>query len=109
MHSLLSKVQDDHQKEVGDLKASLGKVGKKIFDKLTSSKPNYVKRNFNKYNQRSFHKTSNGKRVRSVWVPKELVASNNISAIATWIPKGTKIVGANPYGPKKIWVPKVKN
>ncbi|KAK8609284.1 hypothetical protein V6N13_061733 [Hibiscus sabdariffa] len=108
LHSLLSKVQDDHLKEVGDLKTTLSKVGKNKFEKPSSSKPNYAKRNFNGYKQRSFHKTSKGKRIRSVWVPKELITSNNIGAIASWIPKGTKILGANTHGPKMIWVPKVK-
>ncbi|KAK8613021.1 hypothetical protein V6N13_104344 [Hibiscus sabdariffa] len=83
-----------------DLKASLSKVGKNNFVKPNSSKPNYVKRNFKDYKQRSFHKTFKGKRIRSVWVPKELTTSKNISAIATWIPKGTKVLGANNHGPK---------
>ncbi|KAK8505720.1 hypothetical protein V6N12_024703 [Hibiscus sabdariffa] len=65
LHSLLSKVQDDHLKEVGDLKTTLSKVGKNKFEKPSSSKPNYAKRNFNGYKQRSFHKTSKGKRIRS--------------------------------------------
>ncbi|KAK8601870.1 hypothetical protein V6N12_051694 [Hibiscus sabdariffa] len=90
LHSLLSKVQDDHLKEVDDLKASLSKVGKSNLQNPSSFKPNYVKRIFNGYKQKSFHKTSKGKRIRSVWVPKELITSNNISTIATWIPKGTK-------------------
>ncbi|KAK8578906.1 hypothetical protein V6N13_142163 [Hibiscus sabdariffa] len=76
LHSLLSKVQDDHLKEVGDLKTSLSKVGKNKFEKPSSSKPNYAKRKFNGYKQRSFHKTCKGKRIRSVWVPKELITSN---------------------------------
>ncbi|KAL4303611.1 hypothetical protein GQ457_10G011060 [Hibiscus cannabinus] len=89
-HNLLSKVQDDHLKEVGYLKDSLSKVGNNNFQNPSSSKPNYVKRTFNGYKQRNFHKTSKGKRIRSLWVPKEVITSNNISAIATWIPKGTK-------------------
>ncbi|KAK8608158.1 hypothetical protein V6N13_023589 [Hibiscus sabdariffa] len=108
LHNLLSKVQDDHLKEVGDLKASLSKVGKNNFQNPSSSKPNYVKRTFNGYKQRNSHKVFKGKRIRSVWVPKELITSNNTRAIATWIPKGTKILGANTHGPKMIWVPKVK-
>ncbi|KAK8545874.1 hypothetical protein V6N13_067132 [Hibiscus sabdariffa] len=108
LHNLLSKVQDDHLKEVGDLKTSLSKVGKNNFQNPSSSKPNYVKRTFSGYKQRNSHKVFKGKRIRSVWVPKELITSNNISAIATWIPKGTKILGANTHGPKMIWVPKVK-
>ncbi|KAK8983114.1 hypothetical protein V6N11_057870 [Hibiscus sabdariffa] len=108
LHNLLSKFQDDHLKEVGDLKASLSKVGKNNFQNPSSSKPNYVKRPFNGYKQRNSHKVFKGKRIRSVWVPKELITSNNTSAIATWIPKGTKILGANTHGPKMIWVPKVK-
>ncbi|KAK8570542.1 hypothetical protein V6N13_032159 [Hibiscus sabdariffa] len=39
LHSLLSKVQDDHQKKVVDLKDSLNKVGKIKFEKPSSSKP----------------------------------------------------------------------
>ncbi|KAK9018959.1 hypothetical protein V6N11_034002 [Hibiscus sabdariffa] len=66
LHSLLSKVQDDHLKEVGDLKDSLSKVGKNNFEKPSSSKPNYVKRNFNDYKQRGFQRSSKGKRIRSV-------------------------------------------
>ncbi|KAK8998878.1 hypothetical protein V6N11_070059 [Hibiscus sabdariffa] len=108
LHNLLSKVQDDHLKEVGDLKVSLSKVGKNNFQNPSSSKPNYVKRTFSGYKQRNSHKVFKGKRIRSVWVPKELITSNNISAIATWIPKGTKMLGANTHGPKMIWVPKVK-
>ncbi|KAK8621924.1 hypothetical protein V6N13_097552 [Hibiscus sabdariffa] len=108
LHNLLSKVQDDHLKEVGGLKASLSKVGKNNFQNPSSSKTNYVKRTFNGYKQRNSHKVFKGKRIRSMWVPKELITSNNISAIATWIPKGTKIFGANTHGPKMIWVPKVK-
>ncbi|KAK8631508.1 hypothetical protein V6N13_028293 [Hibiscus sabdariffa] len=102
LHGLLSKVQEDHQKEVGDLKASLNKVGKTSFEKVSASRSNHVRRNFNDYKQSGFQKTSKGKRVRSVWVPKDLITSNNINAIASWIPKGTKIWGANTYGPKRI-------
>ncbi|KAL4312270.1 hypothetical protein GQ457_01G016650 [Hibiscus cannabinus] len=109
LHGLLSKVQDDRLKEVGDLKASLSKVGKNNFQNPSSSKPNYVKRIFNGYKQRSFLKTSKGKMIISVWVPKELITSNNISAIATWIPKGTKVLGANTHGPKMILGTKSQN
>ncbi|KAK9011529.1 hypothetical protein V6N11_044377 [Hibiscus sabdariffa] len=108
LHGLLSKVQEDHQKEVGDLKASLNKVGKTSFEKASASKSNHVRRNFNNYKQRGFQKTSRSKRVRSVWVPKDLIKSHNTHAIASWIPKGTKILEANFYGPKMIWVPKIK-
>ncbi|KAK8661446.1 hypothetical protein V6N13_091050 [Hibiscus sabdariffa] len=108
LHGLLSKVQEDHQKEVGDLKASLNKVGKTNFENTSASKTNHVRRNFNNYKQRGFQKTSRSKRVRSVWVPKDLIKSQNTHAIASWIPKGTKILEANFYGPKMIWVPKVK-
>ncbi|KAK8681359.1 hypothetical protein V6N13_053763 [Hibiscus sabdariffa] len=108
LHGLLSKVQEDHQKEVGDLKASLNKVGKTNFEKASASKTNHVRRNFNNYKQRGFQKTSRSKRVRSVWVPKDLIKSHNTHAIASWIPKGTKILEANFYGPKMIWVPKIK-
>ncbi|KAL4331945.1 hypothetical protein GQ457_07G009480 [Hibiscus cannabinus] len=66
LHSLLSKVRDDHLKEVDDLNASLSKVEKNNFEKPSSSKYNYVKRNFNDYKQRSFHKTSKGRRNGSV-------------------------------------------
>ncbi|KAL4335130.1 hypothetical protein GQ457_07G007280 [Hibiscus cannabinus] len=106
LHGLLSKVQEDHQTEVGDLKASLNKVGKTNF--ASASKTNHVRRNFNNYKQRGFQKTSRSKRVRSVWVPKDLIKSHNTHAIASWIPKGTKILEANFYGPKMIWVPKIK-
>ncbi|KAK8681103.1 hypothetical protein V6N13_053510 [Hibiscus sabdariffa] len=108
LHGLLSKVQEDHQKEVGDLKASLNKVGKTNFEKASASKSNHVRRNFNNYKQRGFQKTSRSKRVRSVWVPKDLIKSHNTHAIASWITKGTKILEANFYGPKMIWVPKIK-
>ncbi|KAK8985024.1 hypothetical protein V6N11_082643 [Hibiscus sabdariffa] len=91
---------EELQEEVGDLKASLSKVGKNKFEKPSSSKPNYSKRNFNGYKQRGSNKTSKGKRVRSVWVPKELITSNNISVIATWIPKGTK--GEHCYKAKAL-------
>ncbi|KAL4331809.1 hypothetical protein GQ457_07G007060 [Hibiscus cannabinus] len=103
LHNLLSKVQDDHLKQVGDHKASLSKVGKNNFQNPSSSKPNYVKRTFNGYKQRNFHKVSKGKRIRSVWVPKDIITSNNNNVIATWIPKGTKVLGANTHGPKMIW------
>ncbi|KAK8986324.1 hypothetical protein V6N11_013818 [Hibiscus sabdariffa] len=56
LHNLLSKVQDDHLKEVGGLKASLSKVGKNNFQNPSSSKTNYVKRTFNGYKQRNSHK-----------------------------------------------------
>ncbi|KAK8685514.1 hypothetical protein V6N13_041514 [Hibiscus sabdariffa] len=102
LHGLLSKVQEDHQKEVGDLKASLNKVGKTNFEKASASKTNHVRRNFNNYKQRGFQKTSRSKRVRSVWVPKDLIKSHNTHAIASWIPKGTKILEANFYGPKMV-------
>ncbi|KAK9006096.1 hypothetical protein V6N11_035144 [Hibiscus sabdariffa] len=107
LHGLLSKVQEDHRKEVGDLKASLNKFGKTSFEKGSASKSNHVRRNFNNYKQRGFQKTSRSKRVRSVWVPKDLIKSHNTHAIASWIPKGTKILEANFYGPKMIWVPKI--
>ncbi|KAK9009125.1 hypothetical protein V6N11_080594 [Hibiscus sabdariffa] len=87
LHGLLSKVQEDHQKKVGDLKASLNKVGKRNFENASASRSNHVRRNLNKYNQRGFQKTSRSKRVRSFWVPKDLITSNNIHAIASWIPK----------------------
>ncbi|KAK8625938.1 hypothetical protein V6N13_057093 [Hibiscus sabdariffa] len=41
LHGLLSKVQEDHQKEVGDLKASLNKVGKTNFENASASKTNH--------------------------------------------------------------------
>ncbi|KAK8508416.1 hypothetical protein V6N12_020197 [Hibiscus sabdariffa] len=104
----LQEVQEDHQKEVGDLKACLNKVGKTNFENASASRSKHVRRNFNNYKQRGFQKTSRSKRVRSVWVPKDLITSNNIHAIASWIPKGTKILGANTYGPKRILVPKIK-
>ena len=47
LHNLLTKVKEDHQKEVGDLKASLRKVGQITFEKPSSSKTNYVKRTYN--------------------------------------------------------------
>ncbi|KAL4296963.1 hypothetical protein GQ457_12G013760 [Hibiscus cannabinus] len=43
------------------------------------------------------------------WVPKDLITSNNINAIATWIPKGTKIFGANIHGSKIIWYKNLKH
>ncbi|KAL4341694.1 hypothetical protein GQ457_08G026590 [Hibiscus cannabinus] len=70
---------------------------------ISSSKPNYVKRNFNNYKQMGFQKPFRGKRIRSVWVLKELITSNNIDAVSNRIPKGTKILGANSHGPKMIW------
>ncbi|KAK8585731.1 hypothetical protein V6N13_050703 [Hibiscus sabdariffa] len=57
LHDLLSKVQEDHLKEVGDLKASLNNVGKFKFEKASSSTPNYVKRNFNNYNKEASTRT----------------------------------------------------
>ncbi|GMI70259.1 hypothetical protein HRI_000695200 [Hibiscus trionum] len=109
LNNLLSKVHDDHHKVVNELKASLNVVGKSSFEKGSSSKPNYVKRNFNDYKQRGSQKHPKAKRIRSVWVPKELVVSNNIHVISSWIPKGTKYLRANSYGPKMVWVPKIKN
>ncbi|GMI64628.1 hypothetical protein HRI_000132100 [Hibiscus trionum] len=109
LNNILSKVHDDHHKVVNELKASLNVVRKQDFEKASSSKPNYVKRNFNGYKQRGSQRHPKGKSVRNVWVPKELVVSNNINAIACWIPKGTKYLGANSHGPKMIWVPKIKN
>ncbi|GMI67465.1 hypothetical protein HRI_000415800 [Hibiscus trionum] len=107
LEKLLSDFQDYHTKEVDNLKTSIA-IGKNHFEKGNSSKSQYVKRKPFIPKQRNFHKQSRGQRIRSVWVPKELIISNNINAIASWIPKGTKVLKANTHGPKMIWVPKIK-
>ncbi|KAK9034020.1 hypothetical protein V6N11_050199 [Hibiscus sabdariffa] len=83
LHGLLSKVKEGRQKEVDDLKASLNKVGKTSFENASASRTNHVRRNYNNYKQRGFQKTYRSKRVRSGWVPKDLITSNNIHAIAS--------------------------
>ena len=52
--------------------------------------------------------TYRSKITKSVWIPKgkkDTLSNGNLDEL---IPKGTKIVEANPKGPKKIWVPKNK-
>ncbi|GMI95579.1 hypothetical protein HRI_003227200 [Hibiscus trionum] len=107
LEKLLSDFQDYHTNEVDNLKTSIV-IGKNNFEKGNPSKSQYVKRKPFIPKQRNLNKQSRGQRVRSVWVPKELIISNNMNAIASWIPKRTKILKANTHGPKMIWVPKIK-
>ncbi|GMI86605.1 hypothetical protein HRI_002329800 [Hibiscus trionum] len=106
LHNLLSKVHDDHQKELDDIKVSFNKVGTKIFEKGENSRPNYVRKNFNGYRQRGHQRSFNRKIIRSIWVPKGLIANKEYDLLSKWIPKGTKIVGTNSYELKRVWVPK---
>ncbi|KAL4289901.1 hypothetical protein GQ457_14G001410 [Hibiscus cannabinus] len=102
LHDLLSRVHDDHQRKIDDLKASFNKSGAKIVNG-ESSKPNYVKRNFNGYKHQSPQRSYNRKRVRSIWVPKGLIANKDYDLLSKWIPQGTRLLGANTYGPKRVW------
>ncbi|GMI95525.1 hypothetical protein HRI_003221800 [Hibiscus trionum] len=102
LQNLLSKVHEDHQKELDDLKASFNKVGTKLVEKCENSRPNYVRKNYHGYRQRS----PNRKKIRSIWVPKGLIANKDVDLLSKWIPKGTKLLGTNSYGPKRVWVPK---
>ncbi|GMI94832.1 hypothetical protein HRI_003152500 [Hibiscus trionum] len=101
VEKLLSYFQDYQTKEVDNLKNSLT-IGKLALEKGNSSKTQYVKRRPFYPKQRGFQKQSKVKRVRSVRVPKELIVSNNVNAIVSWIPKGTKLLGANTCGPKMV-------
>ncbi|KAL4346860.1 hypothetical protein GQ457_17G013050 [Hibiscus cannabinus] len=103
LHDLLSKVHDDHQKKIGDLKASFNKVGAKI-ENCENSKPNYVKRNFNGYKHHSPRRSYNRKNVKSIWVPEGLIANKDYDILSKWIPQGTRLLGTNTYGPKRVWL-----
>ncbi|KAK8547898.1 hypothetical protein V6N13_123323 [Hibiscus sabdariffa] len=65
LHDLLSRVCDDHQKKIVDLKASFNKVGTKI-ENGENSKSNYIKRNFNGYKHQSPQRSYNRNRARSI-------------------------------------------
>ena len=102
-------MNDDHQKKIDDLKTSFDKVGTKHFEKGGNSKSNFVRKSFRNYNHRGPQRTSNGKIVRSIRVPKKLITTKDKDILHKWIPKGTRILETNEYGPKRIWVPKIKN
>ena len=102
----ISNLKDCHTKEVDNLKKSL--TIERTFKKENNSKGQFVKRNNFHHKQKHFQRHYN-KKVKSVWVPKELIKSNNIVAISSWIPKGTKILRTNSHGLKMVWVPKIKN
>ncbi|GMI89888.1 hypothetical protein HRI_002658100 [Hibiscus trionum] len=111
LNNLISQCNIEHQKvldELNELKKSFKSVGTLKNEIGESPRTNQPKRkNFN-YKQSGSYRHTKTKRIRSVWVPKELVKSNNVDAMSPWIPKGTKLLGANTRGPKMIWVPKIK-
>ncbi|GMI97389.1 hypothetical protein HRI_003408200 [Hibiscus trionum] len=111
LNNLLSQCNNEHQKmldELNKLKESFKNVGNVKHEKGESSKTNQSRRKTYNYKQSGFPRHNRTKKIRSVWVPKELVKSNNVIAMSHWIPKGTKLLGANTRGPKMIWVPKTK-
>ena len=109
MNNLISSLSENHHKVVNELKDKIKVVGSSTFEKGSSSKPNHFKKNFQNHKQKGFQRHFRHRKIRSVWVTKELIVSNNVNAIASWISKGTKLLETNSHGPKMIWVPKVKN
>ncbi|GMI92945.1 hypothetical protein HRI_002963800 [Hibiscus trionum] len=111
LNNLLSQNKCEHQKvlsELDELKKSLKNIGSVKHNVGESSRAHQPKKKTNYYKQGNYPRHSKVKRIRNVWVPKELVKSNDIIAMSPWIPKGTKVLGTNTHGPKMIWVPKTK-
>ncbi|KAL4386150.1 hypothetical protein GQ457_09G026810 [Hibiscus cannabinus] len=106
LHYLLSRAHDDHQKKIDDLKASFNKVGAKI-DNGESSKPTMLKETLMGISIKVPKDHIIKKKVRSIWVPKRLIANKEYDLLPKWIPQGTRLLGANTYGPKRVWVPKI--
>ncbi|KAK8309816.1 hypothetical protein V6Z12_D02G148800 [Gossypium hirsutum] len=101
MHNLLSKAHEDHQNQLELLKSEKAHSNK-VLEKGENSKQNFDKNSFNFYKHRGPQNFYKRKIIKSVWVPKGLITSQDRSLISKWIPKGIKIIGTNAYGPKRI-------